>query len=339
MSVTITDVALLSGVSKATVSAVLNDRPGISQKTRLKVLDVVKKLNYRPNQVARSLSTRATKSIGLVIKEIDNPYFAKVMRGVFDTCTEHGYTVFLGSSELSPEKELQSIETLVSQRVDGLIIAPLQGEGVDFTYLSDLIREKYPLVMLGTVRNYQTNVVEIDNVKGAYLGVSYLISQGHTRIAYFSGPSHSAHSRDRLEGYRRAMIERNIPVRPEYIVQVGSYIENGFKEGMAFYDKIRIPPTSVLCYNDLVAIGLINALLEMGIEVPQNVSVVGFDNIDICDSVKIPLTTVYGSAYQIGQRAAELIIRQISDRSHSLNKRILLDPELVIRKSVSHRGE
>ena len=333
MPVTITDIAKLSNVSKATVSAVLNEKTGISQATRDRVLDIVKKLNYRPNQIARSLSSRQTKSIGLVIKEIDNPFFSKVMKGVFDTCERHGYTVLLGSSELSPEQEVQSITTLTGQRVDGLIISPLQGENVDFNYLSELLREKYPLVMLGEVKNYTTNVVDINNFEAAYKAVCYLILQGHTKIACFAGPSYSAHSLNRLEGYRGALIDNNLSIRKEYILPVGSYIKDGYQAGKKLFSSSLDLPSAVFCYNDLAAIGLINALLELNIQVPEKVSVIGFDDIDFGRSVKVPLTTVQVPAHKIGEKAANLLIKQIDNRDKPLNKKVILDAKLVIRDS------
>jgi len=334
MPVTISDIARIANVSKATVSAVLNNRPGISSQTRDRILTIIQRLNYRPNQVARSLSNRQTKSIGLVIKEIDNPYFSKVMKGVFDTCTDRGYTVLLGSSELSPDKENQCVETFIAQRVDGLILSPLQGDDINFAYLSDLIREKYPLVTLDVVKNYQTNVVEVNNTEGAYQAVSYLISQGHSRIAFFAGPSHSTHSEDRLEGYRRACRDHQIPVRPDMIFQVGSDYLNGYGVGKKIFNSRENSPSAVFCYNDLVAIGLINGLLEMGIEVPGDVSVIGFDNIVFSDSLKIPLTTVDTSTYLIGEKAADLLIKQIADRENPLNEQIVLEPKLIHRNTV-----
>jgi len=337
MKITITDVARIANVSKASVSAVLNNKPTVALQTREKILKVIKKLNYRPNEVARSLSSRKTRSVGLVIKEIDNPYFARVMNGVFDACCEKGYTVLLGSSELSPAQEFQSIETLTHQRVDGLIISPLQRFDSDFTYLADLIHERYPLVMLGTVKNYSTNIVDVDNVSAAYQAVSYLISLGHTEIAYFSGPVYSAHSFDRMEGFRLALIDHKLPIRKDYIFEVGSYIANGYQAGKKFFSKQSELPSAVLCYNDLVAIGLINALLELGITVPEQVSVIGFDDIDICESVKIPLTTIHVPAYEIGRQASELLIRQIQDSDQSFNEKIILATKLVERNSCSKK--
>ncbi|MDW7681829.1 MAG: LacI family DNA-binding transcriptional regulator [bacterium] len=337
MKITITDVARVAKVSKASVSAVINNKPTVSPKTREKILKVIKKLNYRPNEVARSLSSRKTKSFGLVIKEIDNPYFARVMKGVFDVCCELGYTVLLGSSELSPAQEFQSIETLTNQRVDGLIISPLQGADSDFSYLSDLIHDHYPLVMLGEVKNYTTSFVDVDNVNAAHQAVSYLIKLGHTEIAYFSGPAYSVHSFDRLQGYQQAHIDHNLPIHKDFIIEVGSYIENGFQAGKKLFSRQSKTPSAVFCYNDLVAIGLINALIESNINVPDQVSVIGFDDIDICGSIKIPLTTIHVPAYEIGRKASELLIRQIQNSDQLLNEKIILKTRLVERNSCTKR--
>jgi len=337
MSVTISDIARLASVSKATVSAVLNDRPGISLETRERILEIVKSLNYRPSQVARSLSRKSTRSIGLIIKEIDNPFYAKMMKGVFETCSQLGYTVLLGSSELSPVKELEVIETLTVQRVDGLLISPLQGDDVDFTYLSELNRDNYPLVMLGAVKNYPTNVVEIDNVEAASKAVTYLIENGHEDIAYFSGPYYSAHSEDRGEGYKQALIRHHLPIQEDRTIPAGSYIDNGYQKGLEYFSNRTCSPTAVLCYNDLVAIGLINALFELNLRVPDDVSVIGFDDIDFCESFRVPLTTVRIPADTIGATAAELVIEQIGRRSEPLNKKVILEGELVIRESCAIR--
>jgi LacI family transcriptional regulator len=338
MNITIADVAKIANVSKATVSAVLNNKSSVAPHTREKVLEVIKRLNYRPSEVARSLSSKKTRCIGLVIKEIDNPYFAKVMKGVFDTCCKNGFTVLLGSSELSPAQEMQSIETLASQRVDGLIISPLQDQEIDFTYLADLQRGNYPLVTLGTIKNYTTNVVDIDNVSAAYQAVNYLIALGHTEIAYFAGPSYSSHSTDRLAGYQQAFIDHNLPIPKNFIQQVGSYIGNSYQVGIEFFSQNTHLPTAVFCYNDLVAIGLINALLELGIQVPDQISVIGFDDIDICESVKIPLTTVHVPAYEIGRKAAELLIRQIMNPDEILNEKIILEAKLIGRDSCAKKS-
>jgi LacI family transcriptional regulator len=213
----------------------------------------------------------------------------------------------------------------------------LQGEDVNFSYISDLTREQRPFVMLSTVRNFQTNVVDIDNVQAAHMAVSYLIRMGHTRIAYFSGPSHSLHSEERLIGYQNAFSDSHLPVRQDDIHSAGSYIDNGYQQGLHLFSRKNDRPSAVLCYNDLVAIGLINALLELAVRVPEDVSVVGFDNIEFCRYTKVPLTTVDVPAYQIGKSAAEMLIRMISDPSRDGTEKLMIPTQLVERGSVARR--
>jgi LacI family transcriptional regulator len=337
MSVTINDIAKLSNVSKATVSSVLNNRPGISDKTREKILNLIKKLNYRPNQLARSLSIKKTESIGLVIKEIDNPYFAKVMKGIYDACGRVEYTVLLGSSELSPEKEIRSIQMLINQQVEGLIISPLQSADVDFSYISDLIREGRPLVMLNTVKNFITNVVDVDNVDAARTAALYLIGMGHKHIAYFSGPNHSIHSEERMDGMRQALVDHGLLLRPEDILDAGSSIETGFQAGLKKFSEGSDQPTAVLCYNDLVAVGLVNALADLGRKMPEDVSVVGFDDIEFCEHMKVPLSSVHIPAYEIGRAAGELLIRQIRSPGMFRLEKITIETRLVQRASVARK--
>ena len=247
--------------------------------------------------------------------------------------------MLLGSSELSSSRETEIIKTLVSKRVDGLIISPLQSEESDFSYLADLLKDNYPLVILGIVTNYATNIVDIDNTKAAYDAVSYLISHGHTKIAHFAGPVHSAHGQRRLEGYKQALIDHNIPVNKNYIIHVEPYTPNGFQAGKELFSKNIDPPTAVFCYNDLIAIGLLNALTELRIDVPDSVSIVGFDNIDFSGYVRIPLTTVQNPAYEIGKSASNLLIKQLSHTSSPLIEKVILDHRIVERESVSMRVE
>ncbi len=334
MRLTIADIARLANVSKATVSIALNGKPGISEQTRAKVMEIVQKFGYRPSHVARSLSTRKTKTIGLLIKEIVNPYYARIVKGVFDGCTVNGYTVLLASSELEPHKEKQGIETMIDYGVDGLIISPLQGEGVDFSYLVHLLHENYPLVMLNNIQNYATHVVDIDNVKAAYDAVVYLIGLGHKKIAYFMGPALSVHNAERLQGYRQALIDHQLPLSQNLIVEAGSYIENGYQAGKRVFDSHADIPTAVLCYNDLVSIGLANALFEMNLAIPDQVSIIGFDDIDFCRSFRVPLTSVRVPAYEIGRTAAQLLIQNINKvRDTTGYEKVILPAELVKRNS------
>ncbi len=330
---TIDDIARLASVSKATVSAVLNDKPGVARLTRDRVAAIIDRFNYQPSHVARSLSVRSTKSIGLVIKEIDNPYYTRIMRGVFDACSRRGYTVFLGSSELTFVQEEKSIQAMVNQQVDGLILTPLQGGNRDITYLATLIARKFPLVLIGEVKNLQTGVVTILNADAAYEAVSYLIQQGRRDIAYFAGPATSMHNDERYEGYRRALAEHELAISPRYVREAGSYFEGGRKEGLELFGGPGEKPTAVFCYNDLVAIGLINALQELKIRVPEDVAVIGFDNIDFCRYANVPLTTIENPAAAMGEAAADLLIGQIEQGDRFVPERITLNARLIKRSS------
>ena len=331
MNLTISDIAKLANVSKSAVSIVLNNKPGVSDKTRERILKIVKKYNYKPSHIAQSLVVRKTKSIGLIVTEIDNPFFTKIMKGVYDTCSELGYSVLIGSSELSPDKEKEIIENFKSKCLDGFIISPLSGKGVDYLYLPGLLKENIPFVMLRNVVNYPINLVDIDNVKAAHMAVTYLINLGHREIAYFSGPTHKGHSKERLIGYEKALMENGIQINSEFIIEAGSYLLNGYKSAKQFLSKTKKLPTAIFCYNDLVAVGLMNALDEVGIKIPQDISIMGFDNIDFSEYIKHPLTTVNMPAYDIGKTASELLIEQIS--SPSSNKRKILESRLIERSS------
>ena len=333
MRITISEIAKLANVSKSAVSIVLNNKTGVSEKTRNKVLQIIKKYNYNPNQIAQSLAARETKSIGLIIKEIDNPYYSKVMKGVYDSCSKLGYSVLLGSSELSSNKESEILNTLLNKRVDGLLMSPLQNEDANYAYLANLIKEEYPLVLLGEVENYSTNIVDIDNVKAAYDAVTYLINLGHKKIAHLAGPLYSDHRQKRLEGYKQALIDNNISINKDYIVSIEPFTPNGYKAGTELFADNFEHPSAVFCYNDLVAIGLINALSDLNIKVPEEVSVIGFDNIDFSEFVKIPLTTIQMPAYEIGYTAATLLIKQITESSTKLGERKVVKHRLIERSS------
>jgi LacI family transcriptional regulator len=337
---TITEIAKLANVSKSSVSLVLNNKPGVSAETREKVRAIIKKYRYRPNQVAQSLAGGETKSIGLVTKEIDNPYFSRMTRGVNDVCSRLGYSLLLGCSEQSLEREREIIITMVSKRVDGLIICPLQSEDSDYAYVGDLLKDSYPLVVLGTVGSYTTNVVDIDNFQAAYDAVSYLIQKGHTEIAYLAGPVHSGHGKERLDAYKQALSDNGIPVQRSRIVHAKPYVAEGVRAGKELLAGSPQVPSAIFCYNDLIAIGLLRVLEERGLEVPGRVSVMGFDNIDIDQYLQIPLTTIDQPSYEMGKTAANMLIKQIAAGTAGARfEKTILPHRIIERKSVANIRE
>lgn len=344
--VTITDVARQVGVSNATVSAVLNDKGTVKDSTRKLVLEAIEQLGYRPSGSARHrFQPVAQRTIGLVVKEVDNPYFADIFLGAREVASEKGYTVLIASSECDFASEHQLVDLFAWKDIDGLIINPLLDEHADLSHLFELKRRNIPFVLLESILGLQASIVDVDNVAASKAAVQFLIRQGHERIVHFAGPKYSMHSQERVEGFRRAFSESNLVFRDEAIVYAGAHLKDGYEKGVEFIAAhCGDLPTAFTCYNDLVAIGLVKALRAEGLRVPEDVSVVGYDDIEMADFLPIPLTTVRVPKVEMGAKAAELLIRQIeavngrTDAARQMD-RIVLQAELVVRESTRALAE
>lgn len=339
-NVTIHDVAELAEVSIGTVSAVVNRKDTVSKSTRRKVLRAISELNYRPSAAARRrLQPSAEKSIGLVIKEVHNPYFADVMIGVQEAAAEHGYSVLMASSEGAYELEQQIVALLEAKDIEGLIINPLLDEDADLSHLFEMRQHNIPLVLLERVWGLKASLVDVDNVAASKTAVEYLIDRGHEHIVHFAGPPYSLHSDERIEGMRHAFSARRLTFDDSDVVRAGAALEDGYRAGLAFFrdrpEEER--PTAVTCYNDLVAIGLMRALRELGLRVPEDVSVIGYDDIDMAQYASVPLTTVHVPKTEMGRRAAELLIQQAEAAEVGAIERVSLDAELIVRASTRAR--
>lgn len=333
---TISDVAELAGVSNATVSAVINNKDTVRDSTRRKVLHAIEELNYRPSASAqRRFRTSADKSIGLVVKEMHNPYFADVIVGAREMANKKGYTVLVASSESSVESEHDIVELLAGKDIDGLVINPLLDEHADLSHLFEIKRRNIPFVLLESVRGLQANIVDVDNVRASQTAVKYLIDGGHTRIAHFAGPKYSMHSDERIEGVRRAFSESRLVFSSDFIVHAGARVEDGHRAGIEYFEDFGVDdrPTAVTCYNDLVAIGLIKALSELGIRVPDDVSVIGYDDIKMGNYVSVPLTTVHVPKVEMGAKAVERLIAHIENPGARSVDKVTLETDLVLRAS------
>jgi len=333
---TISDVAALAGVSKSTVSAVLNNKK-IRETTRRAVLRVIEELNYRPSPSARRGFRPATgKSITFIVKEAPNPYYAEILLGIQQVAGDHGYLISVSSSEGSYEVERRIVEQCTEREVDGLIITPILSDDVDLSHLFELKRHGAPFVLLEEVRGIRAHLVDVDNVKASGEAVKFLIDQGHSLIVHFAGPKYSEHTQERADGVRRAFSESHLRFDEAMIVHAGASPEDGYRVGLEYFSARREDhPTAVTCYNDLVALGLLRALTELGIRVPEEVSVIGFDGLDLLDYFPLPLTTVRVPKYEMGKRAAEILIRQIESRTSSPAEpeKVALKAELVVRAS------
>jgi LacI family transcriptional regulator len=331
---TISDVARLAGISKATVSAVLNDTGTVKDSTRERVLSVIESLNYR-----RSATTLRTtpggRSIALVIKEIDNPFYGEVITGARSVADEAGYTLIVVSSEGAHDAERNAIQLLQSKGVDGFIITPVLDEIADLSHLFELKRRNVPFVLLEEVRGVRASLVDVDNEGASRRAVEMLIAQGHTRIAHFAGPRYSMHSQERVDGVRRACSASRIIFGDEDLVLAGAHPEDGYRAALEYF-RDRSPeerPTAVTCYNDLVALGVCRALADLGLQVPADVSVVGFDDLSLLQYLPLRLTSVRMPKHEMGRVAAQLLIRHIESKESLPPQKITVEAELMPRES------
>ena len=331
---TIDDVARGAGVSKATVSAVLNDKGTVGHATRDRVIAVINQLNYRPSNPGSRARPRH-RCIGLVIKEIDNPYYMEIAAGIGAFCRRQGYSVLVGSSEGDPAAEREMIDLLCEQGADGLVITPVMNADTDLSHLFELKRRNYPFVLLEQIRGVRASLVDVENVDASRRAVEFLIEQGHTRIVHLAGPTYSMHSEERMDGVRRAFSHSSLTIGEEAIIPAGAHLEDGYRAGLAYFRDLAPAdrPTGVTCYNDLVALGLCRALGELGISVPGDVSVVGFDDLAMIPYMGVALTTVHVPKVEMGERATEMLIRIIEARKAQPPERVTFDGNLVVRDS------
>ena len=331
MAVTMMDIARDLNVSVVTVSKVLRNQGKISAATRKRVLRRAKDLHYQMNWVARSLVTRRTYTIGLLLPEFTHPFFAEIARAIAQTVRPHGYHVIISSFEEDPELEVSEADSLMARQVDGLIIASAQP--VHCLDLFERIQKrKVPFVLIDRwFAGLRASFVGVDNRAIGRLATEHLIACGCRRIGHLRGPEVGI-ATERLEGYRRALVKRGLPVYPRYVVAGGHEDGTGY-DGMRQLLRVRPVPDGVFCYSDPVAIGAIKAILEAGLKVPDDISVVGAGNVRYSDLLVVPLTTIDQGTCQMGVRAAELLIEGIASKRSLQPRKILLPPKLVERQS------
>jgi LacI family transcriptional regulator len=337
---TITEVAKEAGVSKSTVSAVLNRSRPVSEDTRSRVLDAARTLNYQPSARGRLLKDRGTRSIGLVIKEAANPFYADVTCGAARVARDAGYLLYAASSEGQADEEARLIDDMRRKGVSGLIISPVLNDQSDLSHLFHLGDDNYPFVLLEKIFGLKANIVDIDNVAASKSAVEFLIREGHTKIVHFAGPSYSMHSKERIEGVRQAFSECHLVFREDTVTTAGATFEDGSRAWKAYMEgrDESDRPTAVTCFNDLVALGVWAALQDIGLRVPEDVSVIGYDDISLLHCLPQGLSTVRGNNTKLGEIAAQVLIRHIEAGEDLPVDRIYLDTELIHRQSTLPSG-
>ncbi|GCD82949.1 LacI family DNA-binding transcriptional regulator [Parageobacillus thermoglucosidasius] len=326
--VRISDVAKLANVSTATVSRVLSNSGNVKKETTEKVLEAIRKLNYQPNMLARQLRKLETKTILVVVPDITNTFFSKVLRGIEHVAIENDYEVLLGDTGNNIERESGYLNILRQRKADGMIMLTARLEAREL----EEIASEFPVVLACEYLEGSTiPTVSIDNISSARKATEYLIHLGHRRIGFISGPLNVILSRDRLKGFQQAMAQHGIPIE-SLLVQEGDFsFESGYNMMMKFL-ALDQPPTAVFASNDEMAIGAIKAIKSRGLRVPDDISVVGFDDIQFASIYEPALTTISQPMFEIGKKAMELLIKLINKDKLEKSQYILED-QLVIRET------
>lgn len=328
--VTLADVAEAAGVSMMTVSRVVNNKPGIGEETQKRIMNVVKELGYRPNQIARSLATDRTKTVGLVVPDNTNPFFAQIAFGIEDEAFEQDYAIFLVNTKEDPKRELSALDSLWQKDIDGLILCSSRLGNEEF---ENQIRNFPAVVLLN--RDLQKNLrnttsIKVNDSLGAKLAIEYLINQKRRHIAHIRGPKNSNSAERRLLGYYEALEAVNFPVNNELVTNCFPDINGGRRAATILLQR-EPKIDGIYAFNDLVAIGAIQICQEYGKRVPEDIAVVGVDDNLLASIIRPKLTTLHIDLKQIGKLAMQTLLKRIEYDASPDN--ILIDPELIIRES------
>jgi LacI family transcriptional regulator len=326
------EVARLAGVSLGTVSNVLNHPELVSEETRIRVQRTIDELGFVRNGSARHLRVGSTQSIGLVVLDVSNPFFTEVARGAEDAASERGYLVILCNSDNSSQKEMNYLRVLEEQRVAGILIVPVEDK---MNYSRSLRRSGTSVVLLDRVsRDASTCSVSVDDVYGGELAGKHLLECGHRRIAYIHGPFTSAQYKDRLSGLRRSVTHANLdPTR--VIVALAADTDNAHAGAACVESFLQLEdrPTAIFCGNDYLAMGVLYELARRQVAVPEDVALIGYDDIDLAPMLAVPLTTIRQPKYDLGFAATGLLLDEIVKKDLHTHRQIVFRPELIVRQS------
>lgn len=323
---TIKDIAKKANVAVSTVSYVLNDKKKVKPETKERILRAIREFEYHPRAAARSLKTKQSLTIGIIMPDVTNLFYTETARGIEDMANQNGYNVILCNTDKDPKKERDYLNTLYSKDVDGIIfIGPCLNQNIVRN------RQDTPIVSINSKNGGNISSISVDFVKGGYLATKHLLQKNKSDVLFLSGPLNRSTVFDRLTGYINALRSEGIEYNELMVHQCEVSFQGGYNIIQSIYDRIE-GIKSIFSSSDVIALGAIRALIEKGVKIPEDISVVGFDDISIA-SVYIPsLTTIRQPKYEMGRQAAEFLIKKINDKSLE-NQCIVLDPELIIRES------
>ena len=330
MSTTLKDIAKKANVSVATASLALNNSEKVNHKTYEKIKKIAEELNYTPNARARALVKKATETIGLVIPEVENPFFAEMAQSIKNMIKESGYNLILCSTEYKSEEELRYINLFKSGLVDGAIFACLGDMMEEHNkMIIDLVKNNTPVVFVDReINNYNLiPVIKTDLFEGAYNIATYLINNGHKKIGFVG------QSEERVKGYKKALQDNNIEINQDFIYYDFLTIEGGYKVGQKIVTLDELP-TALICLNDEMAMGVIQSLTSADIDVPDDISIIGIDNIRMSEYYNPSLSTLHIPKKEMGKKAAEVLLKRIKKERLSSDEQLIIFPtELIVRKS------
>jgi LacI family transcriptional regulator len=335
---TIRDIARLAGVSVATVSGVLNNKPTVRPKLVQRVKKAMAALDYHPDQVARSLRVRRTCTVGMVIADVTNPFFTDVIRGVEQEAQSNQYSVILCDANEDPALERHYLSTLFSRRVDGVLLAPTSSS----TPQEGRVHRRFPIVLIDRVPiGFNGSAVITDNFTAAYEGTRHLIELGHRRIAIIAGQLNLSNGIDRLEGFRKALQEEHLTFPDKYLQRGDFQHESGYRCGLELM-RLPAPPTAIFSCNNKMTLGLMRALRELGMSCPGMVSVLGFDDFEWTAYFTPRLTTIAQPAYEMGKQAMRMLLHKLQEQkgdetneSETPGTAVMLKAELRVRDSTA----
>jgi DNA-binding LacI/PurR family transcriptional regulator len=332
--VTTSDIARISGISRSTVSAVLNGKRQVREITRQKVLDAIRQCNYGSNLLARTLVGELSRMVAVLAPNIGSPYHMMVFRGISEVMVQQGYHLLLHSVRPENVEDPESLESLQAYRPAGYIVLR-GGEGRDAVHVRAILAEGVPLVTIGLLEYLKTDAVHFDERQAMRLMADYVIERGHRRIGYLAGPSFSVGTKRRQMGFVESLINHDIPITNATVVTTEETAVSGYQAALELLRDAEQRPTALMCFNDMVAMGAYRAASELKLRIPEDISVAGFDGIDFAELLGPPLTSVDLFPMQHGEMAAELLLKTIRNEKGRGPTIERIEPRLLERQSVA----
>lgn len=328
---TMKDIARLAGVSTSTVSHVINKSRFVSDEIAERVNNAAQQLNYAPSALARSLKMNRTQTIGMLVTTSTNPFFGEVVKGVERSCYHKGYNLILCNTEGDNQRMKASINTLLQKRVDGLLLmcSTLEGERLD-------VFDRYPdipvVVMDWGPILFASDKIQDNSLQGGYMAAKHLIECGHREIGCITGPLIRHQAQMRYEGYKRALAEAGIAINPDWIVESDFECEGGYQAFEKLYERGKLPSALFVC-NDMMAMGVIQAANQRGLRIPDDLSLIGYDDVHIAKFMTPALTTIHQPKYRLGKAAIDTLLYRLENPDTTAQV-VQLEPTLVVRSSV-----